>query len=214
MDKDSIAHVIDALYQLYPEARAELHFSNPFETLIATILAAQCTDKRVNIVTERLFADYPDAAALGALTPEALEPLIRECGLFRTKAKNIIATCHVLTERYGGQVPQTIEELVALPGVGRKTANLVLSDGFGIRAGVVVDTHVGRLARRMGLSDAQDPKKVERDLMRLFSQKYWGLLSHWLILHGRALCAARAPRCAQCPLAEMCPTLGVSSSGA
>lgn len=204
MDRAQAARVMEALSELYPEARPELNFSNPYETLIATILSAQCTDKRVNQVTARLFPLYPDAKSLSRLEPEQLEPLIKECGLYRSKAKNIIAACRALVEHYDGEVPNTREALMALPGVGQKTAGVVLMAAFG-EAQIPVDTHVFRLSRRIGLSDGDTPQKVEAQLRQLLDEKIWIFAHHLLIWHGRRVCHAQRPDCEHCPLnAELC----------
>jgi len=203
--------LIEKLPQMYPDAKCALHYRNVFELLVATILSAQCTDRQVNRVTPALFARCQTPEDFTKISSKSLEALIHSTGFFRSKARNIQALSKILVEQYNGEVPQTMQELTALPGVGRKTANLVLGDGFGIHAGVVVDTHVGRLARRLGLSEEQDPEKVERDLTELFPQKFWGLLSHWLIWHGRTLCPARTPRCSECPLAVKCPSVQIDS---
>ena len=199
MDAQRAAQVLEALRGLYPEARPELNFANPFETLIATILSAQCTDKRVNLVTARLFPKYPDAFAMAKLTPEELEPMIRECGLYRNKAKNIVAACRALAEQYGGQVPNTREELMKLPGVGQKTAGVVLLAAFGDDQ-IPVDTHVYRVSRRIGLADGNTPEKVEAQLRALLDREIWSLGHHLIIWHGRRCCHARKPECARCPL--------------
>lgn len=191
--------VLDALNALYPQARAELHFSNPFETLIATILSAQCTDKRVNMVTETLFQRYPDAAALGSLTPEQLEPMIKSCGLYHTKARNIVAACRALVEQYGGQVPSTRQELMKLPGVGQKTAGVVLLAAFG-EDQIPVDTHVFRVANRIGLVHEPTAQKTEQALRAVLPKEEWSHAHHLLIWHGRRCCAARRPACERCPL--------------
>lgn len=201
MDAQKAARVMDELAKLYPEARPELHFSNPFETLIATILSAQCTDRRVNQVTAKLFAQYPDAFAMAKLSPEELEPLIRECGLYHNKAKNIAAVCRALAEHYGGEVPNTREELMKLPGVGQKTAGVVLMAAFGDPQ-IPVDTHVFRVSRRIGLADAGTPEKVELQLRALLPKEIWTFGHHLLIWHGRRCCAARSPACERCPLNE------------
>lgn len=201
MDARRAAQVMAALQELYPEARPELHFRNPFETLIATILSAQCTDRRVNLVTERLFPLYPDAFAMAKLTPEELEPLIRECGLYRNKAKNIVAACRALVEQYDGKVPDTRKALMALPGVGQKTAGVVLLAAFGDPQ-IPVDTHVFRVARRIGLADANTPEKVEAQLRDLLDRDIWSLGHHLIIWHGRRCCHARKPECGRCPLNE------------
>lgn len=199
MDARRAAEVMSALEKLYPEARPELNFANPYETLIATILSAQCTDKRVNMVTSRLFPLYPDAFAMAKLTPEALEPMIRECGLYRNKAKNIIAASRALVEEYDGQVPNTREALMKLPGVGQKTAGVVLLAAFGDDQ-IPVDTHVFRVSRRIGLADANTPEKVEEQLRALLDRDIWSLGHHLIIWHGRRCCHARKPECERCPL--------------
>ena len=199
MDSAQASQVMDALRGLYPEAKPELHFANPFETLIATILSAQCTDKRVNMVTARLFPQYPDAFAMAKLTPEALEPMIRECGLYRNKARNIVAACRALVEQYDGKVPASRAELMKLPGVGQKTAGVVLLAAFGDDQ-IPVDTHVFRVSRRIGLADAGTPEKVEAQLRALLDRDIWSLGHHLIIWHGRRCCHARNPECDRCPL--------------
>ena len=201
MDAQRATLVMEALRELYPEARPELRFANPYETLIATILSAQCTDKRVNQVTARLFPLYPDAFAMAKLTPEALEPMIRECGLYRNKAKNIIAASRALAEQYGGVVPNTREALMALPGVGQKTAGVVLLAAFG-EDQIPVDTHVFRVSRRIGLADGNTPEKVEAQLRERLDRDIWSLGHHLIIWHGRRCCHARRPECGRCPLNE------------
>ncbi len=201
MTASQAARVLDALEGLYPEARAELHFSNPFETLVATILSAQCTDKRVNLVTERLFPLYPDAFAMAKLTPEQLEPLIKECGLYHAKAKNIVAACQALVEKHGGQVPNDREQLMALPGVGQKTAGVVLLAAFGDDQ-IPVDTHVFRVANRIGLAQADTADKTEAQLRKLLPKTRWSHAHHLIIWHGRRCCHARKPECARCPLQD------------
>ena len=198
--------ILSLLDRRYPQARCSLAFSSPLELLVATILSAQCTDERVNMVTPGLFAKYPTAAAYAAADPEELRREIRSTGFFRNKAAAIIGAAAAIASRHGGEVPRTLEELTALPGVGRKTANVILGNAFGV-PGVVVDTHVGRIARRLGWSAADDPAKVEQDLMRLIPRARWVRLSHQLIMHGRALCRAPRPRCADCFLdATLCPS--------
>lgn len=201
------------LAQLYPEATCALHYTNPLQLLIATILSAQCTDARVNQVTPALFARYPDAQAFAQADPRELERLIQPTGFYRNKARNIIACCRALVERYGGQVPPRREDLVTLPGVGRKTANVVLGTAFG-KPALPVDTHVRRLSRRLGLTQESDPDKIEQDLMRLLPEEEWANFSHRLIWHGRLVCRARRPDCAHCGLADLCPKIGVSSHAA
>jgi endonuclease-3 len=199
--------VLDLLRELYPDARTELRFQTPFQLLIATLLSAQATDVSVNAATPALFSAYPDAFALAAATPEEVEPYIRTIGLYRTKARNAVATARALVERHGGEVPATMADLVALPGVGRKTANVVLANAFGQHT-IAVDTHVGRLARRLGFSTNTVPDKVEADLQRLFPPDQWVFLHHALILHGRRICTARRPACEACPLCPHCPSCG------
>lgn len=199
MDRNCAAQVMDALAKLYPDARPELIFSNPFETLIATILSAQCTDKRVNVCTAKLFPLYPDAHAMAKLTPEELEPYIKECGLYRNKAKNIVAACRALVEQYDGVVPSDRKQLMALPGVGQKTAGVVLMAAFGDPQ-IPVDTHVFRVSRRIGLADADTPEKVEVQLQKLLERDIWIYAHHLLIWHGRRVCHAQRPDCENCPL--------------
>ena len=203
------AAVARRLSKLYPQALCSLDFTSPFQLLIATILSAQCTDKRVNAVTGSLFGRWPTAAALAAATQAEVETVIRSTGFFRAKAKNIRGCCQSLVERHGCEVPRTLEELVRLPGVGRKTANVVLGSGFGLPSGVVVDTHVGRISRRLGLTRHADAVKAERDLIAAIPKSHWIAFSHRLIEHGRTVCTARRPRCEDCPLAGLCPRVGV-----
>lgn len=199
--------IVDELRRLYPDARTELRFATPFQLLIATLLSAQATDVSVNAATPALFSAYPDAFALAAATPEEVEPYVRTIGLYRTKARNAVATARALVERHGGEVPAAMDELVRLPGVGRKTANVVLANAFG-QPTIAVDTHVGRLSRRLGFSAHTDPDKVEADLQRLFPPEQWVFLHHALILHGRRVCTARRPACEACPLCPHCPSCG------
>lgn len=194
------------LSRIYPDAHCELDFRNPLELLVATILSAQCTDVRVNMVTKDLFPRCHNAADYASIPQEELEEIIRSTGFYRNKAKSLRGMGAALMERHAGKVPSTMEELSALPGAGRKTANVVLGNAFGINEGVVVDTHVGRLALRLGLTDQCDPVKVERDLMKLFPRQQWTLLSHWLIWHGRRRCKARNPDCEGCELQGFCPS--------
>ena len=204
MDRPRAERVLEALNALYPEARPELRFSNPYETLVATILSAQCTDRRVNQVTERLFAKYPTVQSMAALTAEDLEPQIRECGLYRNKAKNIVAACRAIVENHAGSVPSTRAELMALPGVGQKTAGVVLLAAFGDDQ-IPVDTHVFRVSRRIGLADASTPEDVEAQLQQIIPRAQWSHAHHLLIWHGRRVCHARGPECDRCPLrAELC----------
>lgn len=201
--------IADALRKAYPDAQCALRHDGPFQLLIATILSAQCTDARVNIVTADLFARYPTAKDLAELPIDELERIIQSTGFFRNKAKNIQACCRLLVDKYGGEVPNQLEQLVELPGTGRKTANVVLGTAFRIASGVVVDTHVGRISQRLGLTRHADPIKIERDLMALLPSNEWIDFSHRLIHLGRQVCQARKPKCDQCPLAELCPRVGV-----
>lgn len=198
--------IITGLRRAYPEAHCELHFSNPLELLVATILSAQCTDKQVNIVTTDLFRKYRSAQAFATATQAELENDIRRIGFFRNKARNIRACCQSLLDEHGGEVPHTMQALTALDGVGRKTANVVLGNAFNISDGVVVDTHVGRLSNRLGLTKQKDPVKVEQDLMKLVPREDWTLFSHWLIWHGRRRCNARKPDCPDCEIRPLCPS--------
>jgi endonuclease-3 len=200
--------IIAALDRTYPEAHCELNHADPLQLLIATILSAQCTDKRVNIVTRELFKKYRSAADYANAPLAELEQAIKSTGFFRNKAKNIQACCRKLVELYAGKVPQTMEELIQLAGVGRKTANVVLGNAFGINVGVVVDTHVARLSQRLGLTSQKLPEKIEPELMALAPQKQWTLFSHWLIWHGRRRCAARKPDCESCEIKKLCPSAG------
>jgi endonuclease-3 len=198
------ARVLDVLEQAHPEARCALDAKNAFELAAATILSAQCTDERVNQVTKRLFARYEDAAALAAALPAELEEIIRPTGFFRAKAKSLIGYARGLVERHGGQVPRTMAELVQLPGIGRKTANVVLGHAFGIEEGIAVDTHVLRVTNRIGLAAGDDPLKVEAQLMALVPRERWTRTTDLLIFHGRKLCDARRPACGVCPLFALC----------
>ena len=198
--------IIVRLQRMYPKAKCSLDFTTPFELLIATILSAQSTDVRVNIVTKSLFRKYPDAATMAKATQPEMERDVRQTGFFRNKAKAVIAASKAIVERHGGEVPDTMEALTALPGVGRKTANVVLSNAFKKPVGVVVDTHVTRLSARLGLTANSDAVKIEEDLMKLIPQKEWTVFSHRLIYHGRALCIARKPKCAECSLNDVCPS--------
>lgn len=202
----SAGAVLRRLEKAYPDARCALDHTTPFQLIVATILSAQCTDKRVNLVTPALFASYPTPAALAAADPADVERLIRSTGFFRSKAKNLVAMAQAIVEHHGGEVPCDMDALTRLPGVGRKTANVVLGNAFGVNAGIVVDTHVGRLSRRLGLTRHDDPVKVEQDLVPLFPRERWTMLAHYLIEHGRAVCDARKPRCGECPLRDLCPS--------
>lgn len=200
---------LDLLAQLkerYPDAKCALNYRNAFELLCATILSAQCTDARVNMVTPVLFGRYPTPFALAQADPAEVKEIIKSTGFFRNKTRSLIGMAQALVADYGGEVPRTMEELRKLPGVGRKTANVVLGNAFDRNEGVTVDTHVGRLSRLLGLSAEEDPVKVEQDLMRLFPQEEWALLSHLLIFHGRQVCIARRPKCSDCVLSRFCPS--------
>ncbi|MCC7147346.1 MAG: endonuclease III [Phycisphaeraceae bacterium] len=201
--------ILRLLEAQYPDAHCALVHQDAFELLVATILSAQCTDVRVNMVTPALFARYPGPGPMAQADTAELEGLIRSTGFYHNKAKSLWGASRRIVAQFGGQVPATMEELLTLPGVARKTANVVLGNAFGKNEGVVVDTHVGRLAGRMGLSKETDPRKIETDLMALFPREKWTLLAHQLIFHGRQVCAARKPKCAECRLAELCPKVGV-----
>jgi len=202
------AELVARLRAEYPDAKCSLTHRNAFELLVATILSAQCTDERVNLVTPALFARYPDADALAGAALEDVEELIRSTGFFRSKARNIVGMATALVERHGGEVPAEMDALTALPGVGRKTANVVLGNAFGLAEGVVVDTHVGRLSQRLGLTAERTPEKIEQDLMAVIARDDWTDLAHLLIYHGRAVCKAQRPRCDACVLASLCPSAG------
>jgi endonuclease-3 len=225
--------LVRLLAERYPDARCALDYANPLQLLVATILSAQCTDVRVNRVTPALFTRYPDAAAYAGADRAELEGLIQSTGFFRNKARNLRRCCQQIVEKHGGQVPRTMAELVPLAGIGRKTANVLLGnpscnrqrpgsvpgtvpcpgEPWGVVAGVVVDTHVGRLSRRLGLTVQTNPVKVERDLMDLIPRKEWTLFGHRMIYHGRQVCHARKPRCSECALVKLCPKVGVEKSG-
>jgi len=208
-EKAAAQKILKELKKYCPVADCSLSFHNPLELLVATILSAQCTDIRVNIVTKLLFQKYKTARNYVDIPLEELENDIRSTGFYRNKAKNIRETCRLLDEKYGGKVPAEMTALTTLPGVGRKTANVVLGTGFGIVEGIVVDTHVGRLSHRLGLTRSRTPEKIEEDLMRLFPKKEWIGLSHRLITLGREYCVARKPRCKTCPLTQICPKTGI-----
>ena len=201
--------VVDHLRAGYPDAECALRHDSAFQLLIATILSAQCTDERVNMVTEGLFARYPTPSDMARLPLETLEREVQSTGFFRNKAKNIKACCQQLLDEHGGEVPQDLEQLVKLPGVGRKTANVVLGTYFGLPTGVVVDTHVSRLSQRLGLTRETQPEKIEDDLMKLLPQDEWIMFSHRMIHHGRRVCQARKPNCEGCAMSEFCPRIGV-----
>ena len=198
--------VFERLHDAYPDAHCALDFRNPYELLVATILSAQCTDKRVNLTTPAVFARYPSPAALAAANPEELEQMIKSTGFFRSKTKSLIGMATAVAERHGGIVPDRLAQLVELPGVGRKTANVILGNAYGRDEGVVVDTHVTRLSQRLGFTSHTDPVKIEQDLMTLYPRERWTLLAHLLIEHGRQICVARTPKCEQCVVNDLCPS--------
>ena len=204
LSPERIAAILDRLDRTYPQATCALHHHSAWELLVATILSAQCTDVRVNMVTPEIFRKYPSVAEFACLTPEQLEPDIRSTGFFRNKAKSIVGAAQLIVNEFGGKVPDEMDQLLKLPGVARKTANVVLGTWFGKAEGVVVDTHVSRIAARLELTRQTDPGKIEQDLMRVIPQDRWTLFAHQIILHGRALCTARQPKCAMCPLEDLC----------
>jgi endonuclease-3 len=201
--------ILGRLKRGYPDARCALHHGDAYQLLVATILSAQCTDARVNLVTPAFFARYPSPEALAHADREEVEDLIRSTGFFRNKTRSLIGMAQALVADHRGEVPRTMEQLRVLPGVGRKTANVVLGNAYGINEGVTVDTHVTRLSRLLGLTRHDDPVKIEQDLMLLFPREEWALLSHLLIFHGRQVCIARRPRCQECVLADLCPSAAV-----
>jgi endonuclease-3 len=204
--RERVAKLIKIWPKVYPNAHTELNFSNPLELLIATILSAQCTDKRVNMVTPALFKKYRTAKDYAKAPAGELESAIKSTGFFNSKAKSIRGATSTIVEKFGGKVPDSMEALRELPGVGRKTANVVLGNAFGKNEGIVVDTHVIRLSQRLGLTEQNDPEKIEQDLMKLVPQKCWAIWSHWLIWHGRRRCFARKPDCANCEVLKLCPS--------
>lgn len=206
--KERLQRIIQRLREVYPSAHCELDFETPFQLLVATILSAQCTDRRVNIVTRDLFPRYPTAYELAAVSQDELELAIKTTGFFRNKAKNLRAMAKDLVEKHRGEVPRAMEQLTQLAGVGRKTANVVLGNAFSIEEGIVVDTHVARLANRFNLTTKLEPGKIEADLMRLVPKSQWTNFSHWLIWHGRRRCYARNPDCANCEIGTLCPSYG------
>lgn len=201
--------IADELFRLYPQPECALTHEDAFQLAVATILSAQCTDERVNMVTPVLFKKYPTAKKMTLASQEDIEEIIKSTGFFRNKAKNILGFARAIVGDYGGVVPNELDELVKLPGIGRKTANVVLGTAYGIASGVVVDTHVTRLSNRMGLTESEDAVKIERDLMQLLPQERWINFSHAMIWHGRRVCNARKPNCAECTLAKICPRVGV-----
>ena len=208
-DRRRAIRIAEKLAAAYPDAACSLSFSNPFQLVIATILSAQCTDKRVNQVTGPLFRRWPDAASLAAAEPSEIERMIRSTGFFRAKAKNIRGCAEALVAWHGGEVPERLEDLVKLPGVGRKTANVVLGTAMGRADGIVVDTHVGRISKRLGLTSTREAVKAERGLVAVVPKRHWIAWSHWLIEHGRAVCRARRPDCGRCVLGRLCRKVGV-----
>jgi endonuclease-3 len=204
--RQRVAQLVQTFPEVYPGARCELDFRNPLELLIATILSAQCTDKRVNMVTPALFAKYRTAKDYASASPAELEKAIKSTGFFRNKAKSIRGAMSAIAKLYQGKVPDTMEQLRGLPGVGRKTANVVLGNAFGKNEGIVVDTHVARLSQRLRLTRNVDPEKIERDLMKMVPRQHWTDWSHWLIWHGRRRCFARKPDCSQCEVFRLCPS--------
>ncbi len=207
--KERAARVYGHLLDEYPDAKCALHYRSPFELTVATILSAQCTDVRVNMVTPDLFRRYPDPRSLAGAEREELEELIRSTGFFRNKARSLVHMATAVVEDHGGELPRTMKELVALPGVGRKTANVILGNAFEIDEGVVVDTHVKRLSGRLGFTAETNPVKIERELMELFPNETWTMLAHLLIYHGRKVCPARRPRCNECAVSHLCPSSAV-----
>jgi endonuclease-3 len=210
--REYAAVLLTRLDAAYPDSHCELDYSTPLELVVATILSAQCTDRRVNMVTPALFARFPTLEQLADADVADVEALVRSTGFFRNKAKSIVGMARAVVADHGGRVPDEMDALTQLPGVGRKTANVVLGNAFSMNEGVVVDTHVGRLAVRLGLTRETDPVKVERELMPLFPRERWALLSHLLIAHGRRICEARRPRCGECLLADVCPKVGVTTT--
>ena len=208
--RQQAGRIYKTLMKLYPRAHCALHHKNPFQLLASTILSAQCTDERVNMVAPALFKKYPNAATMAKARLGDLEKMVHSTGFYKNKSKSLKGAAQAISSHHGGKVPQDMEQLLQLPGVARKTANVVLGNAFGINEGVVVDTHVGRLSRRLGLTNHQDPKKVEPDLMKLFKRETWAMLSHLLIFHGRQVCHARKPLCDQCQLNGQCPKIDVS----
>jgi endonuclease III len=207
--KQYATKIAKILREHYPNAKCELDFQTPLQLLIATILSAQCTDERVNLVTKGLFVKYPDLAAYANAPLKELERDIQSTGFYHNKAKSIQSCCQSLLERYDGQVPQDIEKLIELPGIGRKTANVVLGTVFGVASGIVVDTHVTRVSQRLGLTQEKNPEKIEKDLLGQFPQKEWIAISNRMVHHGRYVCTARKPQCNNCPLGSICPRIGV-----
>ncbi|OFZ18332.1 MAG: endonuclease III [Bdellovibrionales bacterium GWB1_55_8] len=209
-EKKRVAEVIRVLEREYPEAACSLDFKNPFQLLVATVLSAQCTDKRVNLITPEIFRRFPDAHAMAKAKLSELERLVKSTGFYKNKAKALKKSAAQIAELHHGKVPGTREELVKLPGVGRKTANVILGNAFGIATGIAVDTHVGRVSRRLGLTASKNPEIVERELLKLVPEKHWIHFSHLLIQHGREICSARRAYCERCPISRFCPKVGVT----
>ncbi len=205
--KASQQELVDLFQRYYPDAHCALDHETPFQLLVATILSAQCTDERVNQVTPALFAQYPSAIEMAKAKTDQVELLIHSTGFYRNKAKNLISCARSLVEKYQGHLPRTLDQLVELAGVGRKTANVVMGNAYGLVSGIVVDTHVARLSHRFGWSKSANPEVIERDLQKIIPKAHWIMLSHWLITHGRQVCKARKPRCEKCFLSEMCPQI-------
>ncbi len=205
-ERERAESIVAELRRLYPDAKCSLDFTSPHELLVATMLSAQCTDERVNQVTKSLFKKYRSPEDYANANPEELEQDVKQTGFYRNKAKHIREASRIIVERFGGETPRTMDDLLSLPGVARKTANVVMGNAYGDVEGVVVDTHVGRLSRRLGMTDSEDPVKVEQELMALLPQRDWLDLSHMMIMHGRAVCQARKPLCDQCTLVNFCPT--------
>ena len=211
--KERAREILQRLQRRYPDASGQLSWKNPWELLVATVLAAQCTDRRVNMVTPELFRRWPTPQALARAEQSEVEEVIRSTGFFRNKAKNLIAAARTVERDFDGEVPSGMQELLTLPGVARKTANIVLSHGFGVQEGIAVDTHVRRLAYRMGLTQSKNPSTIEKDLQGLFDRESWGRINHLLVWFGREVCRARGPLCRRCELADICPRVGVDSPG-
>jgi len=204
--RERAERVYDLLAEEHPDARTALHHENAFQLAVATILSAQCTDERVNSVTPALFERWPTAAAMASARPKDLEKVIRPTGFFRNKTKSLLGMTRAVVQEHGGEIPDSMEALVGLPGIGRKTANVILGNAFGRDEGIVVDTHVRRLSRRLRFTTHDDPEKIEHDLMDLFPRERWTMLSHLLIFHGRRVCVARKPRCEECVVSHLCPS--------
>lgn len=205
-ERRRINRILKTLLKYYPNAKVALHFSNPLEMLVSTILSAQCTDERVNLVTKNLFKKYKTPQDYATSNINELEAQIRSTGFYRAKAKNIKNACQIIVEKFDSKVPRTMNELTSLPGIGRKTANIILSNSYGVIEGIAVDTHVARVSKRLGLTDAKDPDKIEQDLMKLINKQFWSSFTYQMIEHGRKICKARKPLCDQCSLKEVCPS--------